>query len=289
MRIATKYGGKVPVELIMVNWNETINIAGLYRLFSNGDISLQDLSRAVVRKLKNTEAFAISEPELIDIMCAFEAVDDLAQYKDYTTALDMLYEFGNKECRLWIEAEGVSPQEYDEVTKTKNPLDKTDGEWVKVPASSNISTTESTILVAAPWSKDKMYEVDDVVSRNNSRFKCVISCCNIDPGPNSYKVGDCWKWLGSQPRTPFDPALALKDRISCIIPSGARIYPATRKYHYMSEDDFDKKLSSSGIEPASLQKDFYSYMKDCEEPYQQWLIDRWHKQNLTLRDCSLIV
>ena len=271
----------------MANWKEAINIAGLHRLFTTGAISLQDLSRAVVRKLKNTEVFAIAEPELVDIMCAFDAIDELAQFNDYTTALDMLYSFGNKDNRLWIEADDTSSSEHEEVpVKTRNPFEENKDKTPYLsPASTvkptNTSTTDSP--ATTPWSKDKVYNVGDLVSKGGI-FKCLISCAGVDPGPNSAnRPGDCWKWISSEPKVSFDPALAFTDRITCTIPSTARVYPATRKYHYMSEDDFNKKLTAAEINPANLPKELYTYMKDCEEPYQQWLIERWHKNNLTFR------
>ncbi len=278
----------------MTNWSESINIAGLHRLYSSNSISLQDLAKAVVRKLKNTEAFLSSDPELIDIMCAFEAIDELAQVRDYSAVLDMLYQYGDEGHKLWIEARDVDVKEYDDVPvkKTRNPYDE-DGEWVKYPNTNTTTSTTSTTSTTTSstsnenppqWSKDKVYEKGDTCSKNGFRYECLISCANVDPATNSYnKPGDCWKYVGSTYKVSFDPALAFTDRITCSVPPMARVYASTRKYHYMSEDDFNKKLTAFEINPANLPKDLYSYMKDCEEPYQEWLIERWHKNNLTFR------
>ena len=72
------------------------------------------------------------------------------------------------------------------------------------------------------------------------------------------------------------------------MPTGIKVYPPTRKHHYMSEEEFNRKLVAAEINPATMPRDFYSYMKDCEEPYQEWLISRWHKQNLTFKTASPI-
>ena len=284
----------------MANWNETINISGLHRLYTTGSINLQQVSQAIVRKLKNTEAFAISDPELIDIMCAFEAIDELAQLKDYNAVLDMLYGFGDKEHKLWVEAEGVSPQEHDDIpNKTKNPFQEDtkpnfskphyhgpwltnpkepgSGEWVKVPPiTSPITYSTDT------WEKGKMYSVGDYVMKGNLRYKCRISCANVDPTNNSFKATDCWEWITAG-QTHSDPKLVFTDRITCELPAKGRVYASTRKHHYMSEEDFNKKLVASEIDPATVPKELYSYMKDSEPPYQEWLMQRWHKHNLTFR------
>ena len=265
--------------LAMINWHETINIAGLHRLFTSGSISLQDLGRAVVVKLKNTNAFASCEPELVDIICAFEAIDELASPSDYRAVLDMLYDFGDKNHALWIETESPSMQD-DIPNKTRNPYEDINNkepylspaaqatEWV------NVLTAETT---ESAYSKDKMYKVGEVVIQGCSRYRCLVSCAGVDPAGNSR-----WKWLNVVQKN-FDPTLIFKDRITCATPENTRVYPPTRKYHYMSDDDFSKKLAEAGINSANLSRELYFYMKDCEEPYQDWLISRFNNGNMTFK------
>lgn len=272
----------------MVHWNEKINIAHLHRLFTSGGLSLQNLSRGVVRKLQNTEVFATAEPELIDIMCAFDAIDELAQLDDYIAVLDMLYDFGDKDHMLWIDAEGAG-SESDDVfisNRIRNPFDENNTEpYLNIKGPYPKIQDNTTTAKIEQWDSKKIYDVGENVYKNNFQYKCIISCSNVDPSTSSYsKPGDCWEWIrGSYLKTTFDPALVLTDRITCIVPDKARVYPPTRKYHYMSEEEFNTKLAAADINPANLTKEFYSYMKDCEEHYQKWLIERWHKNNLTLR------
>lgn len=279
----------------MANWNETINISGLHRLYTSGGIGIQQVAKTIVRKLKNTEAFHRSDPELIDIMCGFEAIDELAMLKDYSAMLELLYAYGDKSHQLWIEAEGVDPQDSTEIApKTKvlfeqentkpqinlpfhGPYlvkDSGGSEWVKYPLNKNFEE----------WDKGKLYKTGDLVFKGTMKYRCKTDCCNVDPTPNSYgKPGDAWDYLGLIDKNPSDPAKVFQDRLTCSIPATGRNYGLTRKYHYMSEEEFNRKLTASQIDPATVPKDLYSYMKDCEEPYQEWLISRWHKQNLTFR------
>ena len=282
----------------MANWNETINIAALHKLYTTGDINLQQVSKTIVGKLKLTEAFASSEPEIIDVMCAFEAIDPLARLKDYEAALDMLYDYGDKDFRLWVEADGVNPQDSSEIpVKTRNPFEEdtkpqfgmanqsfkgpyaTQGaqEWLKHHTPSEPKNPEE-------WNSSKLYKTGDIAFKGVVRYQCVINCSNVDPTSNSYKPNDAWKYLGPPDKNPSDPKLVLHDRLTCSLPVLGKVYPATRKYHYMSEEEFNKKLVAADIVPATMPKELYSYMKDCEEKYQEWLISRWHKQNLTFRE-----
>lgn len=290
----------------MLKWNETINIAGLHRLYSTGGIGIQQVAKGVIRKLQNTEAFAISDPELMDVMFALNAVDEVAMVKDYNCAVEMLYEFGDKENRLLVVADEVSPQEYDEIpSKQKHVFDddtkpqkftphrpigpafkgpyaaQAGGEWVKYPAPEIKKPDDDDTFIM--WESTKAYKIGDLIRWKNVKYECTISCTNVDPEKNSFgKPGDAWKWRGAITHKPFDPALAFSDRITCVIKG--KPYTTGRKYRYMSEDEFNKKLAESHIDPPTVPRDLYVYWKDCESPYQEWLIDRWHKQNLTFRE-----
>lgn len=281
----------------MANWEETINIAGIHRLYTNGGINLQQVAKAVVRKLQNTEAFATSDPELMDIIMNFGAIDEFARLKDYQVTLDLLYEFGDKENRLWVEAEGVSPQEHDEISaKTRNPYEDDTKPEISVPRyhgplKGPYATTWADVGLEKKkpeeWVVSKPYSVGDIVIKGSLQYQCLISCANVDPAPNSYKTSDAWKWLGQVDKNPSDPRMVLRDRLTCEPPTKGRVYPLTRKYHHMSEDDFNKKLTASFIIPATVPKDLYSYMKDCEEIYQDWLILRFNNGNMTFRPLAV--
>jgi hypothetical protein len=287
----------------MSNWNEVINIAGLHKLYADGGITLKDLAKAIARKLKNTEAFAICDPSIIDVMCALDAVDDLARLKDYNVALDLLYDFGDKDHRLWIEADGISHDD-EVVTKTRNPFDEiTKPDLTKLHNNNNNNNNNKTSVNANEWisyptsPKDKnpgepkerpwyntvVYDVGDVVCKGTMRYRCRTSNCNVDPSNHSFKPEDPWEYLGAESKKNVVGHEMFPDRITCTLPAKARVYALTRKYHYMSEDEFNKKLIAAEINPANMSKDLYSYMKDCEEPYQAWLILKWNSGNLTFR------
>lgn len=294
----------------MANWHETINIAGLHHMYSSGGINLQQLSKGIGRKLQNTHAFAISDPELMDIIFSFNSIDEFAQLKDYITALDWLYEWGDKEHgkderRMWIEAEGVFPNEHDDVpAKTRNlfeedtkpqygkphfhgphtvinkgvyPVQSGD-EWV----SHKFETPKKSEEDIPYWDNTKTYKVGDIVRQKNAKFECLIGNTNVDPDANSkFKPGEPWKWVAAIHSKPFDPALAFKDRLTCEY--RGKFYPTGRKHRYMSEDEFNKKLREHEIDPPTVPKELYSYWKDSEDKYQEWLIARWQNNNLTFR------
>lgn len=304
----------------MAIWHETINIAGLHRMYSTGGIGLQQLAKGVARKLQLTEAYAICDPELMDVIFALNQIDEFARLKDYNTVLEMLYEWGDKphgktEQRLWVEAQGVSPNEYDDVpTKTKNPFEEDTKRQINKPhyhgpltilkgpyhnqaQSGDEWVKQRYIEPAGPkkeenieqWDNTKYYKIGDLVRYKNMKFECLISNANVDPDKNSkFTPGEPWKWLSSMTSKPFDPALAYKDRLTCAIPEKAKIYPTGRKHRYMSEDEFNKKLKDHNIDPPTIPKDLYSYWKDSEDKYQEWLIKRWHNQNLTFRAPNVI-
>lgn len=318
----------------MANWNEAINIAGLHRLYLKGGMSIHRLAKAVIRKLQNTEAFHVSDPDFMAVVQAFGAVDELARVKDYNVALEMLYEYGNMDHRLWIEAEDVNDKDYDDVPgPTRNPLEEdtspeilhhssinkavypvqTGNEWVKyqfprepkaLPAPASVPATKASTgfnghTITCPcnlcvkdraeadknlevWDNTKTYRVGDIVKCNNIKYECIISHCNVDPKTKSFaKPDDPWKWHYNLPVVPRDPELVFKDRITC--ETKGKPYTTGRKYRYMTEDDFNKKLLIANIEPPTVPKDLYAYWKDSDDPYQDWLAEKWNKGNLTFR------
>lgn len=322
----------------MANWNETINIAGVNRLYQTGGINLMGLAKGVLAKLKNTEAFATCEPELLDVMSAFEAIDELAGLKDYNVALDMLLEFADKDNRLWIEQEGVNPSEYDDVPRNqRNPFEEdtkpqftkphyhgntiinkgpyhaqNGSEWVKHSWGSqpiqgpsepkpvktgyngHVDTCTCDLCKKAKqeaddalpmWDSTKIYEVGEIVRYKNQKFECRLKHSNVDPNEHSHnKPDDSWKWLAMITPKPFDPELQYKDRLACVVKG--KNYPVGRKHVHMSEDEFNRRLRAANIDPPTVPKDLYTYWKDCDIPYQDWIIARWHGGQLTYRDAN---
>jgi len=303
----------------MANWRETINIAGLHRMYSSGSIGLQEMAKSVSRKLVLTEAYSIADPELMEVIFCLNQIDEYARLKDYNTALEMLYEWGDKEYdkderRMWIEAEGVNPNEHDDVpAKIKTPFDEdtkrqirkphyhgpltvinkgtyyaqsqSGDEWVKHPHFGPAKPNEKI----EEWDKTKVYKPGDIVRHKNMKFECLIGNTNVDPDKNSqYRPGEPWKWLSTATMQPgqFDPALAFKDRLTCEY--RGKYYPTGRKYRYMSDEDFTKKLKANNIDPPTIPRELYVYWRDCEDNYQDWLIAKWNNQNLTFKEPNVI-
>lgn len=318
----------------MANWNETINIAGINRLYKKGDIGLQQLAKAIARKLQNTEAFAVSEPEMTDILCAFNAIDELARAKDFQVVMDMLFDFGDVDRKLWIECEGVNPQEHDEIpAKTRNPLEEdtkpqlqnphhhsspikgpypaqSGPEWVKHnwlqnPTEPKPTTTklgynghglncicdscktakQDADELIPMWDGTKVYEVGSIVRQRGQKFECTKKHSNIDAFEHSHnRLDDPWKFIGMISVKPFDPALQDADRLACIMKG--KNYPTGRKFVHMNEDEFNRRLRAANIDPPTVPKDLYSYWKDSETTYQDWLMARWHDGGLTYREAN---
>ena len=88
------------------SWQERVDISHLHRLYTDHKIEIRALGKAVGARLKSTNAFKSCEPELVDIICEFEALDEHSDITDYCSALDMLFDFGDKNKQLLIEAIG---------------------------------------------------------------------------------------------------------------------------------------------------------------------------------------
>ncbi len=56
---------------------------------------------------------------------------------------------------------------------------------------------------------------------------------------------------------------------------------ATNKYNrkkqirFLSEYDFGLRLKAKGINPNDLSRDFSNYVRDADDPYQAWILDRF--------------
>ena len=231
----------------MPNWNETINISHYHRLYTGGNIKLQQLGKGIANKLKLTESYARCDPDLMDVVCAFNALDEYACHKDYEAALAMLYEYGDKDYRLWIETMAPATKHDDDgiPSHVKTPFDDED--------------TKPNFIKAH-------YH-----------------------GPNQVIKGP----YITQPSEPKEVTVSITtpsartDTIRCENVTGKNYYHS-KHYHYMDDVDFKKKLAEADIEPDSLPRPLYEYMKNLNEPYQGWLIDRWREDNLTLHEATAL-
>jgi hypothetical protein len=111
-------------------WQEAINILRLHRLWEDDKITIPQMAKGVSNLLKQTSYFHSCDPELTDIICEFEALDKLSDIHDYETALDMLYEFGDKDYRLWVEGlvrGGLSEEEDEHQDDSSNANNENSG------------------------------------------------------------------------------------------------------------------------------------------------------------------
>lgn len=270
----------------MIKWDETINIATSQGLYSGGHISLCDLSRAITQKIRQTIAYAASDSDLLDIVCAFEAIDELATLQDYNTALEMLYDYGDEDNRIWIESEKRESKHSDYVVggKSRNPFDQEDTKPLLHIANKSISQpVTEPIKPIKDWDKDIDYMVDSLVMHYNAKYQCLVRCKGLQPSSHSFGKDPVWKYVCNEARPAFDPSLVLSDRLSFATPSTARVYPSTRKFHYMSESDFNSKLKAVNVNPANLSRELYTYIKESDANYQEWLITKYNNGNMTFK------
>lgn len=87
----------------MAIWKEQINISHLHRLYEEDKISVESLGKAVASRLRLTNYYQDHDPEIIEIICEFAALNKISELKDYEVILDMLYDFGDIEHRLLVE------------------------------------------------------------------------------------------------------------------------------------------------------------------------------------------
>lgn len=201
----------------MASWQETINISHLHRLYSDGKIKVMQLGKAVAARLKTTSYFKSCEPEMIDIIAEFGSLDEFSDHKDYITALDLLYDFGDIENRLWVET--IRP-DADEDDTTPAIINK------PVKVYSDFASEDTKPEFKGPYYQNH---------------------------PNIRVLG------GSSDDSP----------------TSTKRYNRTKTVRYLSETDFNKRLADRGIDPEKIAKDMYSYMKDADDDYQDWLINRW--------------
>src|SRR6266568_7591083 len=100
----------------MTKWAETLDISPYHQLYSKGTLPLKSLVSCIEHQLKKLDGFFSSDPELIDIIQELNAFDQFASHKDYEVILDMIYDYGDKGNRLWIETQKTSSSFRDEDT-----------------------------------------------------------------------------------------------------------------------------------------------------------------------------
>lgn len=89
----------------MSKWKDNINIAHLHRLYNTGKINIVSLGKAVGSRLKKIDIFLSGNADIADIVNEFELLDQYSSLQDYKVAIDMLYDFGDKNNQLWIDAD----------------------------------------------------------------------------------------------------------------------------------------------------------------------------------------
>lgn len=217
----------------MAQWVESINIVYINRLYFEGKITVQQSAKTMVAKLKKLQAWHVCEPDLINVVSAFDTIDAVAEHQDYIAALAMLYDYGDKNHNLWVETVIVEPKNSDDdiPTATHNPFN-------------------------TPSSYNKTYPIPSVVL----------------------------------PAVIVPEVLANPNAITCAAPPGykGKIYPATRTNSYIGEPEFNKKLEEANIVIGELPKELYTYIKAADEYYRTWLFERWHNNNLIMKNATEI-
>lgn len=85
------------------NWGEVVNIKQPHRQYSEGKLNIRQLGRAVSKRLQDLECYKNGNKELLDIICELENLDEFSRFIDYQSALEMLWDFGDRGRILWIE------------------------------------------------------------------------------------------------------------------------------------------------------------------------------------------
>jgi hypothetical protein len=100
----------------MAIWKEEVNLSHLHRLYEGGKINVEQLGKGVAGRLRGTE-LSKKELELADIITEFCALDRLSELKDYEQILDMLYVFGDRDHRLWVETYDMASKKEEDETE----------------------------------------------------------------------------------------------------------------------------------------------------------------------------
>lgn len=69
------------------------------------------------------------------------------------------------------------------------------------------------------------------------------------------------------------PAASNTSFTSCSTSSSR--YNRHKPVRFLSDYEFERRLKAKGIEPRQLAKDFFNYMRDANDDYQSWIMDRY--------------
>jgi hypothetical protein len=174
----------------MAHWTESINLSHLHRLYDKGDINIPQLGKAVAKRLQLTSFFHTCEPEFIDIICEFDALDEFSELKDYEVALDLLYDFGDKGIyavdgrynNLWvITNDGADkPDEDDElIHKPIKTVDVNEGQTTFYGPYKNEHNQSSYITPSTVHSRSKSTKVTRYLSPAD--FNKRLEAHNVKP------------------------------------------------------------------------------------------------------------
>lgn len=215
----------------MANWEEIINISHLHRLYEDGSINVQQLGKGVARRLQNTNCFHVADPELVDIICVFDGLDEFSELKDYEVGLDLLYSFGDKSHRLWIESLMPSGSiEVNEIDHIKSFVERDKDD-----------DTQHGLNVGAKYSSSYL-----------PPRSCVIPITTKPPATTA----------------PITTSIGSGD-------ASSKKYNRTKSTRFMTQNDFNKKLETFGLDSDVIPSEMYQYMKEADDQYQEWLIERF--------------
>ena len=87
----------------MATWQDSINITDVHRLYEDDRISLEGVGKIVAFRLKRTVHAQSNNTDILNIINQLETLNESNCIDDYDAVLDMLYDFGNSDHKLWIE------------------------------------------------------------------------------------------------------------------------------------------------------------------------------------------
>jgi hypothetical protein len=74
-------------------------------MYSNAEINVVQLAKGVAERLRTLSYYIECDPDFMDIIKEFNAIDVYSGLQDYEIALDYLFDFGDRGCRLWVETD----------------------------------------------------------------------------------------------------------------------------------------------------------------------------------------
>lgn len=122
----------------MTNWLSYLDLAYIHNLYEEGKLTIEQLGYQVSIRLRYTKYFKSLDPEFVDIVDEFEALDQISDIDDYDAALDLLYDFADEGYRIWINTKRQSiipkPSSFDDTLRKyelEGKLSTDMYEWVK--------------------------------------------------------------------------------------------------------------------------------------------------------------